>query len=177
MMWMPSISSFITCEPASSVPPRPSSAPLHASGPRLTRNSETICWLPGGRNVVKSEIKSKRLVRTPMGLVATATAISKAGKKARNKLKAMACEIMLQRGNTLANMLSARLETAADAIIVRHYTRGGDFPKSPLLAAAKELLLARTPDACRMATPSVGMPACPFLSELARSKHEGDSFC
>jgi hypothetical protein len=48
----------------------------------------------------------------------------------------MACEIMLQRGKTLANMLSARLETAADAIIVRHYTRGADFPKSPLLPAA-----------------------------------------
>src|SRR5579864_3279102 len=160
MIWMPSISSFITCEPASSVPPRPSSAHLQASGPRLTRNSDTICWLPGGRKVVKSEIKSKRLVRTPMGLVATATAISKAGKKARNKLKAMACEIMLQRGKTLANMLSARLETAADAIIVRHYTRGGDFPKSPLLAGGRGGFVAgRIPDACRMATPSVRMPA------------------
>jgi hypothetical protein len=46
----------------------------------------------------------------------------------------MACEIMLQRGKTLANMLNARLETAADAIIVRHYTRAADFPKAPLPA-------------------------------------------
>jgi len=67
-----------------------------------------------------------------MGLVATPTAINKAGKKAKNKLNAMACEIMLQRGKTLANMLNARLETAADAIIVRHYTRAADFPKAPL---------------------------------------------
>src|ERR1700732_3526695 len=127
---MPSISNFITCVPASSVPPKPNSAHFHASGPRLIRNSETICWLPGGRKVVKSEIKSNRLVRPPMGLVAKPTAISKAGKKARNRLKAMACEIMLQRGKTLPNMLSARLETAADAIIVRHYTCGADFPKT-----------------------------------------------
>jgi hypothetical protein len=43
----------------------------------------------------------------------------------------MACEIMLQRGKTRANMLSARLETAADAIMVRHYTCAADFPHAP----------------------------------------------
>jgi hypothetical protein len=42
----------------------------------------------------------------------------------------MACAIMLQRGKTLPNMLNARLERAADAIIAGHYTRGGDFPKA-----------------------------------------------
>jgi hypothetical protein len=36
---------------------------------------------------------------------------------------------MLQRGNTLPNMLSARLERAAAAIIAGHYTRGDGFPK------------------------------------------------
>jgi hypothetical protein len=72
----------------------------------------------------------------------------------------MACEIMLQRGKTLANMLSARLETAADAIIVRHYTRGADFPKSQCCAPRAELQLARIADACRMATLSVSCGAC-----------------
>jgi hypothetical protein len=33
----------------------------------------------------------------------------------------MACEIMLQRGKTRPNMLSARFETAADAIIAALY--------------------------------------------------------
>jgi hypothetical protein len=58
----------------------------------------------------------------------------------------MACEIMLQRGKTLANMLSARLETAADAIIVRHYTRGGDFPKSPLPPDAGRVAAGKDPE-------------------------------
>src|SRR5258708_9888447 len=129
-MCIPSISSFTTCVPASSIPTNPSSAHFHASGPRLTRNSETICWLPGGRKLVKSEIRSNRLVPAPIGLVARATAMSKVGKNARNRLNAMACEIMLQRGKTRPNMLSARFETAADAIIFRHYTCGADFPNS-----------------------------------------------
>jgi hypothetical protein len=42
----------------------------------------------------------------------------------------MACEIMLQRGKTRPNMLSARFETAADAIIFRHYTCSADFANS-----------------------------------------------
>jgi quercetin dioxygenase-like cupin family protein len=37
-------------------------------------------------------------------------------------------------------MLRARLETAADAIIVRHYTRGADFPKTRLRLSREELL-------------------------------------
>jgi hypothetical protein len=43
----------------------------------------------------------------------------------------MACAIMLQRGNTLPNMLSARFERAAEAIIAGHYTCGVYFPNSP----------------------------------------------
>src|ERR1700730_1677116 len=145
----------MTCVPARSVPPKPSSAHFQASGPRLTRNSETICWLPGGRKVVKSEIKSNKLVRPPMGLVAKPTAMSNAGKKARKRLNAMACEIMLQRGKTLPNMLRARLETAADAIIVRHYTCGADFPKTRFRPAWEELLLARLRGPCKMSALSV----------------------
>jgi hypothetical protein len=37
---------------------------------------------------------------------------------------------MLQRGKTRPNMLSARLERAADAIIARHYTRAAEFPNA-----------------------------------------------
>jgi len=37
---------------------------------------------------------------------------------------------MLQRGNTRPNMLRARLERAAEAIIDGHYTRRADFPKA-----------------------------------------------
>jgi hypothetical protein len=40
----------------------------------------------------------------------------------------MACEIMLQRGKTRPNMLSARFETAADAIIAQNYTCRTGFP-------------------------------------------------
>jgi hypothetical protein len=39
-----------------------------------------------------------------MRLVANATAISNAGKKARKRLKAIACEITPHRGNTRANI-------------------------------------------------------------------------
>jgi hypothetical protein len=63
-----------------------------------------------------------------MGLVASPTAIRRVGKKARKRLNAMACAIMLVRGNTLPNMLKARLERAADAIIARHYTFAIEFP-------------------------------------------------
>src|SRR6266403_1699684 len=98
------LTSFITWEPASSVPVQPSAAIFQASGPRFTRNSETIAWLPGGKNWVRSAIRSNRLVLPPRRLVASATAISKAGKKARKRLKAMACEIMLHCGKTRANI-------------------------------------------------------------------------
>ena len=70
-----------------------------------------------------------------MGLVARPTAISRVGKKARKRLNAMACEIMLQRGKTRPNMLSARLERAADAIIATHYTCVADFPNAALLVS------------------------------------------
>src|SRR5271167_2786076 len=121
---MPSISNRITCEPASSVPAHPTSANFHASGPRFTRNSETIPWLPGGRKAVRSVIRSSRLVRPPIRLVANPTMMSSAGKNARNRLKAIACEIIPQRGNTRVIIRSVRLKREGLEAIARHYTHG-----------------------------------------------------
>ena len=53
---------------------------------------------------------------------------------------------MLQRGNTLPNMLSARLERAAEAIIAGHYTRGGDFPKALVILDLGQHLAEQTGD-------------------------------
>src|SRR5712664_378759 len=117
------MTSFITCEPASNVPVQPNAAIFHVSGPRFTRNSETMAWLPGGKNRVKSVIRSSRLVLPPIRLVASATATSNAGKNARNKLYAIACEIMLHRGNTRRNVRYTRRNKSAAEIIARHYTR------------------------------------------------------
>jgi len=54
----------------------------------------------------------------------------------------MACAIMLQRGNTLPNMLSARFETAADAIIARIIPALPIFQPAIVLIA-HEMTLAR----------------------------------
>src|SRR5579863_5320851 len=69
-----------------------------------------------------SVIRSNMLVRRPMGLVATPTRMSSAGKKARKRLYATACAIMLVRGKTRPNTPKARFARAAEAIIARHYT-------------------------------------------------------
>src|SRR5579863_505573 len=69
-----------------------------------------------------SVIRSNMLVRRPMGLVATPTRMSSAGKKARKRLYATACAIMLVRGKTRPNTQNARFARAAEAIIARHYT-------------------------------------------------------
>src|SRR5882762_10153760 len=122
MVWIPCITSFITCEPASNVPVHPSAAIFHASGPRFTKNSETIVWLPGGKNCVRSSMRSNKLVLPPIRLVASATAISSVGKNARKRLKAIACEIMLHRGNTRANIPYTRRRSPATEIIAGHYT-------------------------------------------------------
>src|SRR5260370_34729097 len=122
MIWIPCITSYITWEPASNAPVHPSAAIFHASGPRFTKNSETIAWLPGGRNCMRSPIRSKRLVLPPIRLVANATAISSAGKNARKRLKAIACEITLQRGNTRTNIPYARRRNTAAELIAGDYT-------------------------------------------------------
>src|SRR5713226_6428276 len=112
----------MTWEPASKVPVHPRAAIFHASGPRFTKNSETIPWLPGGKNCVRSAIRSKRLVLPPILLVASATAISNAGKNARKRLNAMACEITLHLGNTRANIPYVRRRSLAPGFIAGHYT-------------------------------------------------------
>src|SRR6266700_5146070 len=71
---------------------------------------------------MRSVIRSKRLVLPPIRLVASATAIRSAGKNARKRLKAIACEIMLHRGNTLANVRYARRRSLATGFIAGHYT-------------------------------------------------------
>ena len=58
-------------------------------------------------------------------LVAKATAISRVGKNARNKLKAIACEITPHRGNTRANIPYARRRSRAAKFIAGHYTFQG----------------------------------------------------
>lgn len=62
------------------------------------------------------------LVRAPTRVVANPTTIKSVGKNARNKLKAMAWAIMLQRGKTRNNIRHARLATAADGLIPGDYT-------------------------------------------------------
>src|SRR5271154_2710640 len=100
MRWMQFMSSFMACEPPSSVPVQPTMKNFQASGPRRARNSVTIFWLPGGRKSVKSRMASRSAARLLIQLEAKPTAMSRVGKKARNTLKAMACEIMLHRGKT-----------------------------------------------------------------------------
>src|ERR1700738_3756377 len=62
-----------------------------------------------------------------MRLDAIPTTTSSVGKKATNKLNAMACEIMLHRGKTRAIERNARLLTAAAAIIDLHYTERNSY--------------------------------------------------
>src|SRR2546427_3286467 len=112
-MWMPSMMSFMTCDPAMMVPAQPSTAHFQACGPRLIRNSETIWRLPGGRYRVKLVMRSRRSVWLPRRLVAMATAMSRVGKKARKRLKAIACESMVQRGKTRPRMRRERLRSDA----------------------------------------------------------------
>src|SRR5215469_9456107 len=104
---MPSISSFITCDPPNSVPVQPTKAYFHASG--RVRKSPTIPWLPGGRKCRKFRIVSSSAVLLPIQLEATPTTSNSVGKNARKTLNAIACEIMLQRGYTRPNIRHTRL--------------------------------------------------------------------
>src|SRR6266700_4363524 len=76
---------------------------------------------------MRSVIRSKRLVLPPIRLVASATAIRSAGKNARKRLKGNACEIMLHRGNTRANVRYARRRSLATGFIAGHYTCTGTY--------------------------------------------------
>src|SRR5713101_6501025 len=66
-------------------------------------------------------MRSSMLVRLPHRLVAMPTASNSVGKKARNKLNAMAWEIMPQRGKTRAKIRMLRLERAAAESISKQY--------------------------------------------------------
>src|SRR5258707_11729331 len=68
---------------------------------------------------------SSMLVWLPQRLVATETASSRVGKKAKNRLKAMACEIMPHRGKMRENVRTERLKRDAAEIMSQQYKRGG----------------------------------------------------
>src|ERR1700741_3854291 len=116
--------SFITWEPAIKVPAQPTTAHFQACGARLIRNSETIWRLPGGKYLVKSVTRSSMLVWLPQRLGAIATMSRSVGKNARNRLYAMACEIMLHGGNTRRNTRALRLAKDLAEIIAHQYKRG-----------------------------------------------------
>src|SRR5271157_2964154 len=111
------------------LPAQPSTANFQTSGPRRLRKSVTMPWLPGGRNWVKSRMASRRPERLPIQLEVMPTARSRVGKKARKTLKAMACEIMLQRGKTRRNIPQMREERLRRVGIGGHYSRrdGNNF--------------------------------------------------
>src|SRR6266404_1851401 len=67
-------------------------------------------------------MRSNKLVLPPIRLVASATAINSVGKNARKRLKAIACEITLHRGNTRTNIPYTRRRSPATDIITGHYT-------------------------------------------------------
>src|SRR6267378_4986635 len=71
-------------------------------------------------------MRSNKLVRPPIRLVANATASNSVGKNARKRLKAIACEITLHRGNTRANTRYARRRSTSE-FIAGHYTCVGYF--------------------------------------------------
>src|SRR5579864_2371816 len=56
---MPSMMSFITCEPTSSVPTQPKSTQIQGFTSRRNRKSETSCQLPGGRIVESRTARSE----------------------------------------------------------------------------------------------------------------------
>src|ERR1700732_2917602 len=72
-------------------------------------------------------MRSNKLVRPPIRLVASATASSSVGKNARKRLKAIACEIMLQRGNTRANTRYILRKSSPAESMASHYTCAGYF--------------------------------------------------
>src|SRR5260370_11026277 len=70
-------------------------------------------------------MRSNRLVLPPIRLVANATAIRRVGKNARKRLKAIACEITLHRGNTRANIRYTFRKSFPAESMASHYTCDG----------------------------------------------------
>src|SRR4030095_2153918 len=122
---MPSMMSFITCEPTSNVPTQPRSTQFQGFTSRRTRKSDTSCQLPGGRMADKRVTSSWPLFAL-RELLISPTAINRMGKNARNTLKATACETMPHCGMILArvrNSFSAMERSA----IVGDYTVHDNF--------------------------------------------------
>src|SRR5262252_3175247 len=162
---MPSISSFITCDPPNSVPVQPTKANFHASGPPRARKSPTIPWLPGGRKCRKLRIVSSSAVLLPIQLEATPTTSNSVGKNARKTLNAIACEIMLQRGYTRPNIRHTRL--------VNWPPRCSDLPYSCTTALESGALLHSR----RRSSQRHGLPAqAHFCRLLPRPQIEWESY-
>src|SRR5260370_33464084 len=70
-------------------------------------------------------MRSNRLVLPPIRLVANATAISSVGKNARKRVKAIACEITLHRGNTRTNIRYTLRKSFPAESMASHYTCDG----------------------------------------------------
>src|SRR5215471_12451932 len=119
---MPSINNFITCEPPARLPTQPNNANFQMSGPCLLKNSDTIPWLPGGKNSVKSRIVSSRSARVPSQLDPSPTASRSVGKNAKNTLNAIAWEIMPQRGNTRSIARQSWIRKLGWPAIAKHYS-------------------------------------------------------
>src|SRR5262249_35453130 len=106
----------------------------------------------GGKYLVKSVTISSMLVWLPRRLVAIATISRSVGKNARNKLYAMACEIMLHGGNTRRNARPPCLARAFTEIMEHQYKRvtsaveSSNRPdKVPVRTLVKELVQASRP--------------------------------
>ena len=95
--------SFITCVPTSSVPTHPKSTQAQGFTSRRNRKSETSCQLPGGR-IVESCAASSRPTSPLRELLTRPSTTSRLEKKARNILKATACETMPHCGMILASV-------------------------------------------------------------------------
>ena len=96
----PSIISRIICVPASSVPTDPSEIHPHASCPGRVRNCTSAGSAPGGNTSPSCRTISSTPPRSRCEVATTPNTSSIIGKNARNMLKAMACDCVMQSGTT-----------------------------------------------------------------------------
>src|ERR1700682_1084536 len=122
-MEIPSMMSFITCEPARRAPAAPNNVQRKGSTSRRNRKSDTSCQLPGGRIA-----ESRAAISLPFSprreLLSRPRPKSSMGKKARNILKATACDTMPHCGTILASVRNSFLATDFNPI-ASNYTVGG----------------------------------------------------
>ena len=131
--------SFITCEPTSSVPTQPKSTQAHGFTSRRNRKSETSCQLPGGR-IVESRTASSAPLLPLRELLIRPSTTSKLEKKARNILKATACDTMPHCGMTLASVRNSFFARELSAI-ARNYIEFGAQPRCLLFAHVSDSLI------------------------------------